>query len=85
MTPHRRDRSYNENGVGRNLRKSLSVMVLEPGATVREVNVRYWFLDHQLHPDKHDPEETGITSEEAVEIFRLVNNAQQFLHYTICK
>ena len=60
-------------------------MGLEPGATVREVNVRYRFLARRFHPDKHDPEVTGMTSEESVELFKLVNNAQQFLRDTIRK
>ena len=40
-------------------------------------------LARQLHPDKHDPEETGMTSEEAVELFKLVNNAQEHLREII--
>ena len=43
------------------------------------------FLARILHPDKHDPEVTGMTSEEAVELFKLVNNAQQFLRDTISR
>ena len=54
-------------------------MELEAGVTAREVQVRYRFLVRQLHPDKHDTEETGMTSEEAVELFKLVNNAQEHL------
>ena len=63
----------------------MRVLGLELGATIREVKVRYWFLALLLHPDKHDPEERGMTSEEAVELFKLVNNAQQFLRDTICR
>ena len=35
--------------------------------TVREVKIRYRTLARRLHPDKHDPNVTGLTSEEAVE------------------
>ena len=63
---------------------SLGVMGLETGVTVREVKVRYIFLARQLHPDKHDQKETGMTSEEAVEIFKLINNAQE-LHREIIR
>ena len=52
---------------------------LEVGATVREVKIRYRTLARRLHPDKNDPSVTGLTSEEAVELFKIVNNAQQFL------
>ena len=45
---------------------------------MRKVNVRYRFLAHRLHPEKHDTEATGMKSEEAVEMFKLVNNAQQY-------
>ena len=61
------------------LTDSLRVLELEPGVTRREVNVRYIFLARRLHPDKHDPEITDMTSEEAVELFKRVNNAQQFI------
>ena len=58
-------------------------MKLEAGVTAREVQVRYQLLARQLHPDKHDTEETGMTSEEAVELFELVNNAQDHLREII--
>ena len=81
--PLNRNRNYNEGGVGINIRDSLGVMGLEAGVTAREVKVRYRFLARQLHPDKHDTEETGMTSEEAVELFKLVNNAQEHLREII--
>ena len=55
------------------------------GVTVREVNVRYRFLALRLHPDKHNTEATGMTPEEAVEIFKLVNNAEQYLRENISR
>ena len=65
--------------LGSQLTDSLRVLELEPGVTRREVNVRYRFLSRRLHPDKHDPEVTGMTSEESVELFKRVNNAQQII------
>ena len=53
------------------------------GVTARVVQVRYQLLARQLHPDKHEIEETGMTSEEAVELFKLVNNTQDHLRETI--
>ena len=61
------------------MRDLLGVLGLEMGVTVREVNVQYRFLERRLHPDKHDTEVMRMTSEEAVEIFKLMNNAQQYL------
>ena len=62
---------------------SFGVLELETGVTVWEVNVRYRFLTRILHPDKNITEVTGMTSEEAVELFDMVNNAQQYLQTTI--
>ena len=58
------------------MRDSLGVMGLEAGVTVREVKLRYQLLARQIYPDKHDSEVTGITSEESVELFKLVNSMQ---------
>ena len=58
-------------------------MELEAGVTGREVQLRNRFLARQLHPDKHDTDETGMTSEEAVELFTLVNNVQEHLREII--
>ena len=60
------------------MRDSLGVLGLDMGVTVREVNMIYRFLARRLHPDKHDTEVTGLTSEEAAEMFKLVNNPQQY-------
>ena len=64
---------------------SLGVLGLEMGATVREVNVWYRFFALRLHPNKHDTKATGMASEEAVEIFKLVNNKQQYLRENIMR
>ena len=57
---------------------SLGVLGLEMEVTVREVKVQYQFLARRLHPDKHDTKATGMPSEEAVEMFKLLNNEQQY-------
>ena len=67
------------------MQDSLGVLGLEIGVTVREINFRYRFLARRLHPDKHGTEVTGMTSEEAVETFKLVNNAQQYLREHIMR
>ena len=75
----RRNRGNYANSLGSQLTDSLRVLDLEPGVTRRAVNIRYRFLACRLHPNKHDPEVTGMTSEEAVELFKRVNNAQQII------
>ena len=71
-------RNY-ENSIESQLTDSLIVLGLEPGVTGREINVQYRFLARRLHPEKHGREITGMKSEEAVEQFKRVNNAQQFI------
>ena len=56
---------------------SLGVLGLEMGVTAPEVNARYQFLARIIHPDKNDTEVTGMMSEEEVELFKTVKNAQQ--------
>ena len=65
------------------MRDFLGVMILEHGATIQEVKVRYQFLACRLHPDKHDPEVMVMTLEEAMELFKPVNNTQQFICDTV--
>ena len=76
-------KNYDKRRVRINMRDSLGVLRLEMGVTVREVNVRYRFLAQIRHTNKHDTEVTVITSEEAVELFKLLSNAQQYLRTTI--
>ena len=75
--------NWYDRGIGINMGDSLVVLGLEMGVTVREVNVWYRFLARILHPDKHVTEVTGMMSEEALELFKLVKNAQQYLLTTI--
>ena len=77
-SPCRKGGNY-ANSIESQLTDSLRVLELEPGVTRREINVQYIFFARRLHPDKHDQEITGMTSEEALELFKRVNNAQQFI------
>ena len=63
----------------------LGVLELEMGVTVREVNMLYQFLARRLYPDKYNTEATRMTSEEAVDMFKLVNNVQQYLRENITR
>ena len=67
------------------MRDSLVVIGLEMGGTVREVNVQYRLLARRLHTNKHNTEANGMTSEEVVEMSKLVNNAQQYLRENIMR
>ena len=77
-SPRRNQGNY-ANSIESQLTDSLRALELEPGVTRREVNVRYRFLARRLHPDEYDPEITGMTPEEAGELFKRLNNAQQFI------
>ena len=61
------------------MRDSLGVLGLDLGVTVREINMQYQFLSRRLHPNKHETEVTVMTSEEALEMLKLVNIVQQYL------
>ena len=80
VSPSRRnrERSYDKMGVGKNMKNLMNMMGLRTGVTVRKVSVWYIFLARQLHPDKHDSEVKVMTTEEAVELFKLLNNQNNF-------
>ena len=56
------------------MRDYLNVMGMNTGVTVRGFNVRYRYLARQLYSDKQDLLVTGMTSEEAAQLFKLINN-----------
>jgi hypothetical protein len=60
-------------GVGNNLTDSLRYLVLSLRSTEREVRVSFRQLSRIYHPDKHKPEQTGLTQREAIEKFQLIN------------
>ena len=77
--------NHNDRGSVINIGYSLGVLGIDMGVTVSKVNVRYRFLARRVHPDKHNTEATGMTPEEAVEMFKLVNNAQKYLRENIMR
>ena len=77
--PHNNQQDYDPDGVGRNLYDSLKLFGLGFGATWAEVKQCYRSLSKIYHPDKHKCEDTGMTNEEALSFFQLINNAQEYL------
>ena len=66
-------------GVGVNLTDSLKCLGLNLDATEREVRVSFRQMSRIYHPDKHKPEQTGLTHAQAIETFQMVNNAYTYL------
>ena len=48
-------------------------------ASERDVRIRFRQLSRIYHPDKHNPSQTGMSNEDAVEHFQILNNAQELL------
>ena len=49
------------------------------GVTYAEVKAQYRSRALRLHPDKHNSDRTGLSNEEAEELFKLYNNAHSYL------
>ena len=45
----------------------------------REIKIKFRQLSRTYHTDKHQSEKTGITNDEAQELFQAFNNAQEIL------
>jgi curved DNA-binding protein CbpA len=58
---------------------ALKLLSLGLGASEMEVKIRYKQLARQYHPDKNNQEVTGLTMTEALDFFKLLNNANMFL------
>jgi DnaJ-class molecular chaperone len=58
---------------------SLKIIGLGLGASETEIKVHYRQLAHTYHPDKNNPNTTGLTAEDASEFFKLLNNANDYL------
>ncbi len=58
---------------------SLKIIGLGLGASKIEIKIQYRQLAHKYHPDKNDCVATGLTMEEATKIFKLLNNANEYL------
>ena len=65
--------------VGRSLYDSLKIFELGYAATYQEVKARFRANARIYHPDQHRPERTGMTAEEAMRHFQLLNNAHEYL------
>jgi curved DNA-binding protein CbpA len=65
--------------VGRSLGPSLRILDLGLGASEIEVKLKYRQLSQIYHPDKNNPATTRLTTEEASEFFKLLNNANEYL------
>ncbi len=58
---------------------SLEILGLGLGASETEIKVHYRQLVCTYHPDKNDPAATGLTTAEASDFFKLLNNANKYL------
>ena len=65
--------------IGHSLGQSLRILDLGLGASETEVKLKYRQLSQIYHPDKNNPTTTGLTTEEATEFFKLLNNAHAYL------
>ena len=65
--------------VGRSMSHSLKILGLGLGASEMEIKVHYRQLARKYHPDKNDPTATGLTTTEASDFFKLLNNANEYL------
>ena len=65
--------------VGRSMSHSLKILGLGLGASETEIKIHYRQLALKYHPDKNDHTATGLTTEEATEFFKFLNNANDYL------
>jgi hypothetical protein len=65
--------------VGRSMSHLLKILGLGLGASETEIKIHYRQLARKYHPDKNDHAATGLTTEEATEFFKLLNNANDYL------
>jgi hypothetical protein len=70
--------------VGRNMSHLLKILGLGLGASEMEIKIHYRQLARKYHPDKNDHTATGLTTEEASEFFKLLNNANGAFPHLIC-
>ena len=65
--------------VGCSMSHSLKILGLSFGASEMEIKVHYRQLARTYHPDKNDPIATGLTTIEASDFSKLLNNANKHL------
>jgi curved DNA-binding protein CbpA len=58
---------------------SFTILGLGLGASGMEIKVQYRQLARKYHPDKNDITLTGLTTAEASDFFKLLNNANEHL------
>ena len=73
-----RDFSIPKN-VGRVIHDSLKIFGLGYAATTAEVTANFKAQARIYHPDQHNPERTGMSNEQAVQHFQMLNNAREYL------
>ena len=73
------NRQWNPEGVGRNLFDSFGVLGLGFDATEMDVKTAFRMLARCYHPDKNDPEITGMNRDQATAHFQLLNTANSYL------
>jgi DnaJ-class molecular chaperone len=65
--------------VGNSMFHSLIILGLGLGASEMEIKIHYRQLARRYHPDKNDTTLTGLTTDEASDFFKLLNNANEYL------
>ena len=65
--------------VGHSMSHSLTILGLGLGASEMEIKVHYRQLARKYHPDKNNITLTGLTTTEASDFFKLLNNANEYL------
>ena len=65
--------------IRRSMSHSLKILGLGLGASETEIKIHYRQLARKYHPDKNDHAATGLTTEEATEFFKLLNNTNDYL------
>ena len=80
-TPTRR--AYNIDEVGKTRKDSLRILNLSEDVTEREVKTNNREIARIYHPDKHRPDSTGMSPNQAEEYFKLVNNVYEFLRSNV--
>jgi GNAT superfamily N-acetyltransferase len=65
--------------VGQSMSHALKISGLGLGTLEIEAKIQYRQMAREYHPDKNNPEVTGLTMTEASDFFKLLNNANMFL------
>ena len=73
------EQQYDPDKVGRCMWDSLKVFGLGLGASETEVKVKFRAMSRVYHPDKHNPDQAGMSNSQATAFFQLLNNAYSYL------